>query len=352
MLDLEAGVHLEEVEATLGVDDELDRSGRVIAGGAGEPDRLGAHRPAGRLVEQRARCLLDDLLMAALDRALALAQMDDVPLAIAQNLDLDMPRLGDEFLEEHPIVAEGRAGFASRALECLAQVALAERDAHALAAAARGRLDHHREADRLRNARRQLRLPDRFGVSRDDADPGLLREPLGFDLVAHQPDRAGRRADEGDALGLERFGEDRVLGQKAVAGVDRLGAAAARGGDDRVDPEVALGRRWRANRDRLVGHAHVRRVEVRLRADRHGRDAQPAAGPDHPAGDLAAIGDQDLCEHPSGPSIDLARPIYGAAERETTTPGPRIFRHLTCRRDRMPGNLLRYHRAGARIGTP
>jgi hypothetical protein len=40
--------------------------------------------------------LLDDLLVAPLDRAFALAEIDRVAVAVGEHLDLDMARLGDE----------------------------------------------------------------------------------------------------------------------------------------------------------------------------------------------------------------------------------------------------------------
>ena len=48
MLDLEPGVHLEEVEPALGIDDELDRAGRAVVDRARERDRLLAHRAPRR----------------------------------------------------------------------------------------------------------------------------------------------------------------------------------------------------------------------------------------------------------------------------------------------------------------
>ncbi len=50
----------------------------------------------------------------------------------------------------------------------------------------------------------------------------------------------GGGADEDDARVGARLREVAILGQEAVAGVDGLGAALARGGDDRGDVEVAL----------------------------------------------------------------------------------------------------------------
>ncbi len=84
MLDLEARVHLQEVEALVLPCDELDGAGGVVVHGLGQRDGLLAHLAAGGLVEQRRRRLLDDLLVAALDRAFALAEIDDVAVLVAR----------------------------------------------------------------------------------------------------------------------------------------------------------------------------------------------------------------------------------------------------------------------------
>jgi hypothetical protein len=54
--------------------------------------------------------------VAALQRAVALAEMDGVALAVAEHLDLDMARLLEVFLDIDGIVAEGRLGL-GRAVE-------------------------------------------------------------------------------------------------------------------------------------------------------------------------------------------------------------------------------------------
>ena len=65
---------------------------------------LGA-RQAGR------RRLLDELLVTALDRAVALAERDDGPVAVAEQLDLDVAGGQDLALEVDRAVAEGRGGL-------------------------------------------------------------------------------------------------------------------------------------------------------------------------------------------------------------------------------------------------
>ena len=112
VLDLEPGVHLHEVEAlvlAVAGDDELDRAGVLVADRARRRDRGLAHRARGRLGQPRRRRLLDDLLMPALDRAVALEQVHEVAVAVAEHLDLDVARPAQVFFHEHAVVAEGAA---------------------------------------------------------------------------------------------------------------------------------------------------------------------------------------------------------------------------------------------------
>src|SRR6185312_3009158 len=110
-------------------------------------DRLRPHRGPRLGIEKGAGPLLDDLLMAALDRAFAFAEMHDVAVAVAEHLDLDVARLLDILLDKDPVVAKARAGLARRAAPALAQLGVVAGDAHALTAAARRRLEHDRVAD-------------------------------------------------------------------------------------------------------------------------------------------------------------------------------------------------------------
>ena len=61
--------------------------------------------------------------MSALDRAVALAEMDARAVAVEQDLDLDVARADDEVLEDQPVVVEGGCrlapGRGDRVGECL-----------------------------------------------------------------------------------------------------------------------------------------------------------------------------------------------------------------------------------------
>ena len=117
VLDLQAGVHLheEELVGPVGGDDELDRAGAGVVDAARGVAGRGADAGAGRGVQQRRRRLLDDLLVAALQAALALAEVHDVAVAVGEHLHLDVPGVQHEPLEEQGVVTERGGRLAARA---------------------------------------------------------------------------------------------------------------------------------------------------------------------------------------------------------------------------------------------
>jgi hypothetical protein len=96
MLDLDPRVHLDEKELVV-LEQELERAGAAVADLAA---RVGAaladprQRPQGHA---RRRSLLDDLLVAALHRAVALEQVDGVLVLVREHLDLDVARIARNF---------------------------------------------------------------------------------------------------------------------------------------------------------------------------------------------------------------------------------------------------------------
>ena len=129
------------------VGDELDRAGADIADRARRLDRGRAHRRAQLGRHAGRRRFLDHLLMAALQRAVALVEMNDIAVPVAEHLHLDVARRGDVFLDQHARIAERRLRLALRALERRLEIGVLVDAAHALAAAAGDRLDQHRIAD-------------------------------------------------------------------------------------------------------------------------------------------------------------------------------------------------------------
>ena len=216
---------------------------------------------------------------------------------VAENLDLDVARLLDELLDEHPVVAEARARLVAARRESLERILVVEGDPQPLAATAGRRLDHHRVADAARDLDSRLGRLDRGVVPRDRRHPGSRRELLRGDLVAHRRDRLVLRPDEDNALLLDPPREQLVLRQEAVSRMHRLRAARLAGRDDLVDRQVRVPARRRADQDRLVRQLDMQRIPIGLGVDGNRRDAHAARRLDDTAGDLAAIGDQDLLEH-------------------------------------------------------
>ena len=85
--------------------------------GLGGVDDDGAHLPAHLFGERRRRRLLDQLLVPPLNRALALAEVNQVAEVVAQDLELDVPRRLDVLLDVDVADAERRLGLALRGLD-------------------------------------------------------------------------------------------------------------------------------------------------------------------------------------------------------------------------------------------
>ena len=76
-------------------------------------------------------------------------------------------------------------------------------------------------------------------VARNDRHAGALRDLARGDLRSHALDHVRGRADEDDARLLAGARERGVLGEEAVAGMDRVAPRLAGRGEDRLDGEVA-----------------------------------------------------------------------------------------------------------------
>ena len=155
MLDLDARVHLDEIELAVLVE-EFDRAdAEVLQLAHGVGDDL-ADLVAGGDVERGRGAFLHHLLVAALQRAVALAEMDGVAAAVADHLDLDVARALQIFFEIDGVVAERGLGLGAGGGERGRKLVLQMRDLHAAAAAAGRGLHQHRKADLARDRERVL----------------------------------------------------------------------------------------------------------------------------------------------------------------------------------------------------
>src|SRR5207248_9096770 len=80
----------------------------------------------------------------------------------------------------------------------------------------------------------------------------------------------------------------------AVAGMDGISATIFGHPHQLLDIEIALAWRRTDEGNTLLGEKRVRGAGIRLPIDRYRRNTHLAAGPHHPKGNLATLGDEDL----------------------------------------------------------
>ena len=112
VLDLQAGVDLEEADVTGGADEELAGARADVAGLL--KDRLGRAQQLGvLLVGEEGAAPPRQLLVASLERAVAGRDDDDVAVLVGEALGLDVARVVEEALDEALAAAEGGDGLAN-----------------------------------------------------------------------------------------------------------------------------------------------------------------------------------------------------------------------------------------------
>ena len=296
MFHLQAGVHFDEIESALGVEEFKSADAR-IAELARRARCEAADFVAVAGVERGRGGFLEDFLMAPLQRAVALSEVDRMTLIIRQGLDFNMARLIEIFFEVDGVIAEGGFGLGFGRRDGAREFIGTADDFHAASAATGRRLDEDRVA--------QL-FGDRFGLR--DARDGLRRaghdrevELLGRlargDFVAHHRDMFAARADESDVVCRENVGEALIFRKEAVARMDGVRAGDLARGDDRGNIEVAVAGTGSSDAHAFVGESDMHGVFVGGGMDGDGGDAHFFTGAMDAQSDFAAIGDQDFIKH-------------------------------------------------------
>ena len=235
--------------------------------------------------------------MAALDRAVALAEVDHVAVCVREHLHLDVSRVLEVSLDVDGRVGEVGLPLPLRRRERLRGFRRRRHHLHALAAAAGSRLDQQRVAELLAQRDDLLGRGDRVGRA------GMIGTPAAciacrarvFEPISSIASGGGPIHDEARAFDGAR--ERGVLGEEAVAGM--TASAPDRGGglEQLVDDEVALRGGQPAERERLVRIGDMGRVTVGIRVDGDRRHTELPEGPKDPECDLAPVRNKDFVEH-------------------------------------------------------
>ena len=297
--------------------DEFHGPGALVAGGLGRLHRRLPHGPAQVVAQGPGGGLLDELLVLPLDGAVPLPQVDHIPLAVGQDLELDVPGVEDELLHIELPVPEAGHGLRLGGRVKDGQVLRGVYPAHTAPASAGAGLQEDGISDFFRDLGGLLRAGDRPLRAGDHGDAMGAHQGPGGRLVAHLPDDVAGRADELQPALPAQVGKLRILREKAIARMDGVTARLQGGGEEGGHVEVAVRRLGRADAHGLGGQLHMEGVGVGGGVDRHRLYLQLPAGTDDPHRDLAPVGDQDTMEH------SVTAPSPGrAGHRSPSAPRP------------------------------
>ena len=297
MLDLNPGVHLDEVELAVLVE-KLEGAGAAVADAA---TGLGAAFADGVALLRRdpgGWGLLDHLLVPALHGAVAFTQMDGLALAIGEELELDVAGILQIFFHVNHGIAEGGHGLCPGQGDGVEEGGLGVDDPHAPPAAPARGLDDDRVADLPGQLEGALLVLVQGAVGAGHArDAGGLHGADGGDLVAHEADGLGPGADEDETALLHPLGEVGVLRQEAIARMNGHRVRDFGGADDGGDVQIAARRGGGADADGLVRQQDVLEFAVGLGVDGDGLDSELTAGAQNAQRDFPSVGDEQLLDH-------------------------------------------------------
>jgi len=298
VLDLEARVHLQEGDGAVEGHEELDGAGAVVVGLFA--DGLGGVVDHGALVvgEERRGGLLDELLVAALEGAVAGADDDDVAVRVGQDLRLDVAGPVEVALDEALAAPERRFGLAHRRLEQVGDLVPLAGDLEAAATAAEGGLDGDGQAVLVGEGEDLTRVLHRVLGAGHQGHVRLHGEVAGGDLVPEVANGLRGGPDPGQPGVDDGLGELGVLGQEPVARVHRVRFGPLRDPQQLVDPQVGVGGGEAVEGEGLVGQECVGCIAIAVGVDGDRLVAGVPAGPDDSHCDLATVGDQNLAHVP------------------------------------------------------
>ena len=290
VFNLNAGIDLDEIDlAAQDIVEELAGSGVAIVDAFGE-----AYRRCIQLRTQGIRHgdtgrFLDNLLVAALHRAVTLAKVDDFARTIADELHFDMARLGDEALHEQGAVVERGQGFGVRAVESGLDFNGAFHDHHAAPAAACCGLEQNRIADIVCEFAGIGGVGD-LAASRYQRHSGGGGHFAGAQLVAESVDHLGLGADEDNAMLLAQPRQLGPFGQETIARMQRIAAARLGRLHHQHRIEVALCRRSRPQHKAAIRQPCRRAAAIRIGHADHGLKIEPLRRANHTKRYFTAIG--------------------------------------------------------------
>jgi hypothetical protein len=292
MLHLDAGIHFQEVETVVRGKEKLAGPCPTVAHRLSSGYSCGAHPFAEIDRERGGRRFFNQLLMAPLNGAFALAQVQRA-LLIGQYLNFDVAGTLDKFFQVDGGIAERLERLGCGGVECSVKPRRIRYHPHAFATTARDGLHDHRVPDFIRERPGLRAIADRGITTRYHRYAGLAHAPACLDLVAHSTD-CGCGWPDPDQFGVfDGLGERGALREKAVPWMNGIGAALTSSRDESFDREVALRGLRRSNCDSEVGRTHVGTAPICRGVYCHRLDSFFVTGSDNAQRDLTAVRDEN-----------------------------------------------------------
>ena len=263
VFDLNPRINLEE-KIVVARDQKLNRTQSTIVQALSQFHRIRCNLVKQGTWQTPCRSFLDHLLMTALQSAVAFKQMHHMARAVARNLHLDVSRGRQEAFQQHALGPECGLRLTQGPFDVLHQCVLSFDQTLTAPATATNSLEKHREAHLAHCGGNFGGVGFGTARARDHRNACRNRRVFGAGLVTETIQRFGRWADKDHPGGFDSIGKIRILGQKAIAGMDRIGTHLARGVKHSVDPEVAFAGRPRPDQDGATNFAHMQCVRVCL----------------------------------------------------------------------------------------
>src|SRR6266513_1498604 len=151
--------------------------------------------------------------------------MDDAAMAIGHDLKFNVARVDDELFQIHLIVSKCFLRLMTRAMESGFKTWLIMRSAHPAAAAAGGRLNHHRVTKLLCDYHHLILCLNAFIATGRYRHAGFACSRTSSILVAHRLHRTRGWADKLDVASFADFHIMPVLSGESIAWMNRINIA-------------------------------------------------------------------------------------------------------------------------------
>ena len=216
--------------------------------------------------------------------------MNDVALTVANDLDLNVLGSADIALDEAGSVAKGGQSLGRGSLEEGNEILALTNDAHALATATLGSLDHDGKAVLIDKILGILKVGDGTISTGDDGDAGVDGQLTSLGLVTKDLEVLDLGTDEGNAsigTGLGKLG---TLGKESISRMDGIDAIVLGNLDEILNVEVCPDGSSRGREEEgLISAPAMRVVAILKGVDGHRLHVELGGGTDDAGCNFAAV---------------------------------------------------------------